>query len=367
MSAQPLCRARARIAARCAALVAALTGCDVELPPNRYSEPQSHVYEYGDPIFFGLGGDSKRFKLSGWSHIEPEWTWTDGIGASLIIQIRPTAQQPLTLRMKLGGFVHPPELPYQPVDVMVNGRKIASWRVAEHRVYRAVIPPEVVGGGETTFSGHPADPRISALLFVDFYMPKAQPPVLLGDVHDWRRLGIVCSEFVIVEGAEPDAAEDDATVNAPDSVEGSPYTLGSVVRFGIGEDAARYKLSGWYSAERNFTWMGETAAVLGFKLQEQLSGRPLRLRATLGTNTVPPQLPSQPTLVYANGQQIAEWHVDRFADYTVIIPAELLGPDQPLSIEFRTPKATSPKALGVNEDSRKLGVALHELQITQSQ
>jgi hypothetical protein len=354
-----------RFAAVCLAILLLLPGCGVELPPHQ-SEPQGHTYNWGKRIYFGIGGNLHRFARSGWSHREEGGTWTEALAASLILQVRP-AHEPVTLELAAGGFVHLPGIPFQTVEVSVNGQKIATWRVNEHRTYRAVIPREFVGGERTLFSGHPTDPRAKALLLIDFYLPNSQVPVLVGAGGDWRRLGMNCSEMRLVVGSDPAAAQDDIAASGPQSEEGSTYTPGTVVRFAAGENASRYKLSGWHQAEPALTWSSAQPALLGFKLAGAKADGPLTLKLKANGNILPPRLPAQRTIVRANDQQIAEWRITEVAEFKAVIPPDLIRTDRLLTLEFVNPDATSPKELGVSQDTRKLGIACFELSLLQEE
>jgi hypothetical protein len=58
----------------------------------------------------------------------------------------------------------------------------------------------------------------------------------------------------------------------------------------------------------------------------------------------PPDLLFQPVEVYANGQKIADLQVGKLADFEASIPATIPNAAGKIEIEFRIPKATSPKA-----------------------
>jgi hypothetical protein len=80
--------------------------------------------------------------------------------------------------------------------------------------------------------------------------------------------------------------------------------------------------------------------------------------------TNPPDLPFQPVEVLANQKQVAQWEVSSVGEFRAIIPAEaVIG--STLEMELRTPKATSPKALGQSEDPRVLGVCVHWLELAE--
>lgn len=364
-----------------------LQGCGKDSPPDHNSEPRRYIYEYGQKVNFGYGGDSFRFRLSGWSHIEPAYTWTDGIGASLGFRV-PASTGPVRLKMKLAGFTKLPELPYQPVDVYVNAQKIASWKVAEENIYTAVIPKEFVappedeeaggGGGKTPLGFTNAGK--TRLLLIDLHLPRASSPFDLNVTWDTRRLGIQCSDLQIVQAplqAAADAAVAKATAEDAlaaaaaaeaqglnESKEGQPehsYTFGKLISFAAGGEGSRYKVSGWYTAEEEFSWTAKEPAVLAFAVPP--ADEPLTLRMKLAGMIKPGKLPTQLTEVYANHEKIADWQVGPPAEFDAIIPAEIAHAGGVLTIELRSPYAVAPKAIGVSSDVRVLGVRCEALVI----
>lgn len=344
----------------CVCAILLLSSCRLQLPPDYTSEPHFHLYSYGETVRFGLGGDSHRFKLHGWSHTEPRFTWTDGVGASLIFLVPRTARQ-LTLNMKLLPFVHAPDLPVQPVQISINNRKIVTWDVNEEKVYSTVVPEDMVASRPDAIQGRP-NLRDSVVLVIDLFMPKAHFPGIIVDAPDWRRLGVACSELVMLETSLP--GDPGAGLPLPRKGENAPYHLGRLVRFGAGQNGQRYKRTGWHGAESGLTWSGKQPAVLKFKLAP--TDRPLTLILFANGNTLPPLLLPQQTLVYANKQLVADWRVDALSDYTADIPAGVIGPNGVLAVELLTQDATSPKALGVNNDSRPLGLACYSLLILEA-
>jgi hypothetical protein len=139
------------------------------------------------------------------------------------------------------------------------------------------------------------------------------------------------------------------------------YTLGKKIVFGESGDSENFRVSGWSSTEKEITWTEGQRAVLQFSGVSSAS--PLRLKMTLSALTNPPQLPSQPVEVYANGQKIATWEVTGKAEFTALIPSKTGGQDDALKIELHIPKAVSPKELGLNSDPRVLGVSCFDLVI----
>jgi hypothetical protein len=139
------------------------------------------------------------------------------------------------------------------------------------------------------------------------------------------------------------------------------YTLGSVIKFGAGSEAEKFKISGWSIADKEFTWTEGKSAKLSFILPQNESALTLRMR--LVGLIHPPEVAYQPVEVYVNGQKVADWQVATPANFTATIPQKIAFAKQ-LEIELRTPKSTTPLALKMNDDARVLGVGCYELAIT---
>jgi hypothetical protein len=140
-----------------------------------------------------------------------------------------------------------------------------------------------------------------------------------------------------------------------------PYTLNTKVRFGTGGDGAAFISTGWSSPEPGHTWSDKNSATLVLDLPP--SSTPLRLRMHLTGLKKAPELPFQPVELLANDAKVADWQVGDEAEYTTELPADLVRSGGPLRLEFRIPHATTPKQLGLANDERVLGVALHSLEI----
>jgi hypothetical protein len=164
-----------------AALMSVLVGCQKTENQSTASNAETR-YQAGASIRFSSGGESERFRVAGWSDTEKDCTWTRGRSAKLKFSISKT-EGPLVLKMRLMGLVSPPELPFQPVDVNVNGNKLAEWDVdGEPADYSATIPSTMMNGGE---------------LEIELKTPKATTPRSLGMGDDKRVLGVCCAEMAI--------------------------------------------------------------------------------------------------------------------------------------------------------------------------
>lgn len=142
------------------------------------------AYTLGTVISFAASGGAERFKVSGWSKAEPEFTWTEGKGGTFSVDV-PAVESALTLRMKLVGLIHPPEVSYQPVEVYVNGQKVADWQVAAPANFTATIPKEIAAAKK---------------LEIELRTPKSTIPKALKMNDDARVLGVACFEMEITKG-----------------------------------------------------------------------------------------------------------------------------------------------------------------------
>lgn len=165
-----------------------------------------------------------------------------------------------------------------------------------------------------------------------------------------RRL-TVCAAFFLAACAKE---------RAPDN----RYTLESIITFGAKGDSERFRGEGWSHTETAFTWALGPSARLNFKVP--WNNRALGLRMRLGGMHKLPELPFQIVEVAANDTVVATWQVSRTADFTAVIPPDVLAKKSALNLELRFQNATSPQALGLNADTRPLGVSCFEMQITKA-
>ena len=140
---------------------------------------------YGTKVSFGQGGGSERFKESGWSKTEHKFTWTEGTVAVLKMKV-PATTDTIALKMRLAGLIKEPALPFQPVEVEVNGQKMADWQVGDLSEFILAIPHDITKkGGELT---------------ITLKTPKATSPKALGLNADPRVLGVCCLSLDLSKG-----------------------------------------------------------------------------------------------------------------------------------------------------------------------
>jgi len=170
-----------------AAVVAALAlvmlcACSKSNTPQT-SVPGSDVnLAYGTKVSFGKGGNSERFRTSGWGKTEDQQTRTEGNSAVLNFS-GPPRSQPLKLRITLLPFTKEPELPAQPIEVYANGKKVADWQVIGRSTYAASIRADAVSD--------------TGALTLEFRIRKAASPQSLGVSADSRQLGVAAFDLVI--------------------------------------------------------------------------------------------------------------------------------------------------------------------------
>ena len=161
-----------------AAAVGLLVGCDNSSPDTASLAPPK--LGYGTKVSFGRGGNSDVFKVSGWSATEEKFTWSEGGEAILKMTTTPTDEL-VVVKMTLAALVKEPELAAQPVEVSVNGQKIAEWQVGNTAEFTAPLPHDIS--------------KMGGPLTISFKTPKATSPKTLGLSADPRNLGICCHFF----------------------------------------------------------------------------------------------------------------------------------------------------------------------------
>jgi hypothetical protein len=144
---------------------------------------------------------------------------------------------------------------------------------------------------------------------------------------------------------------------------GAPV-IGQRIGFGQGGTSEQYRVSGWSKTEEKFTWSEGTSAKLSLPIGD-VTG-PLLLKITMGGLMHPPDLPAQPVEVYANDTKIADWQVGNTAEFAATIPGNANKGGGKVDIEFRVPKATTPKSIGQNDDPRRLGICVTALELTKA-
>jgi hypothetical protein len=190
-------------------------------------------------------------------------------------------------------------------------------------------------------------------------------PFLMNRISRLRKGGLssaacaILSAFALVLLAGCDRSENAADNSSPAEVQ-----YGSKITFGKGGNSEAYKVTGWSTTEEKFTWSEGTSAQL--RIPVPASDDPISLKMRIAALVKPPELPAQPVEVSINDQKIAEWQVGDTSEFVARVPPEFTKNGGVLNINIKTPKATSPKALGLSADPRVLGICCLELELAKS-
>ena len=129
-------------------------------------------------------------------------------------------------------------------------------------------------------------------------------------------------------------------------------------------DDAPYLESGWSKREPDGRWTDGTTARLALPaLRAPFTALQVRLNFAAFVNA---RHPAQHVTVCANGHPLAQWTQesgDPQSRSFVIHAADLLGGQQPVTIDFDLPDAISPKALELNDDERRLAIKVRFVEI----
>ena len=150
--------------------------------------------------------------------------------------------------------------------------------------------------------------------------------------------------------------------------EPASYTLDTLLSF-AGEITAatkRYQVQGWSHPETWGTWTDGAVAELAMRLTPAPSG-PLKLMIRIQTAMTHRQQPIQEIEVLANDAVIGHASFragDPPLDLNRLIPATALNNEGMLRLVFRIAHPSSPKALGMSEDPRQLGILVNQIRIS---
>lgn len=164
--------------------------------------------------------------------------------------------------------------------------------------------------------------------------------------------------------SNPAAGAEGSAQTQPPTAAGQELDYGVLVDFTVGGGADPLKVSGWSKPETGFTWSQGTTAILAARVKPTDS--PITFRFKAAGMIKEPELPFQPVEVFINNDKVADLQVGSTAEFSVPIPPGMTKAGGLLTITFRTPKATSPKALGMTEDERVLGIRVFNIALDRS-
>jgi hypothetical protein len=164
----------------------------------------------------------------------------------------------------------------------------------------------------------------------------------------------------LVEGAEP---PDEAASGAAETPQGSTYTYGRAVTFGLDGTGPRYDLGGWDQSEGIFSWATTAPAMLGFRVPPARGPLSLKVRAAVVSSGA--RLQVQPVELRVNGEKLTEWTIrEPLQWFTAEVPPEIANAAGSLRVELATPSRMSEAAARLPKELRPRGVQLHDVLIT---
>ena len=125
----------------------------------------------------------------------------------------------------------------------------------------------------------------------------------------------------------------------------------------------RQLAKGWSRPESWGTWTEGRQAKIQLRVQP-----PVRSIVIDALAFISPGHPDQRVIVSLNGQQVLDTRLTQFQGNRLEIPIsaalnQRLGNDDRLDIELQLPDAVSPQQLGINDDSRIMGLGLKTLTV----
>lgn len=287
----------------------------------------NNSYSFGTPLLFSNRGSSGNFTIFGWSNPEPDFTWTAGNFASIGFTLDNVSSD-VILDVDGFPFLGNGNVSSQPVSVYVNNYYLTEWvfRGIERKV--SVIPKEYFDNKKQTS--------------ISFIIPKATSPSTIQISEDPRILGIAVKTLRISQF--------------------NNYPQGKTILFAKNGSGQQYIISGFSEPEESFTWTDGHESILGFQMSNASQDLKLTIKATpfLGNGS----MRNQPVYVSINNHPIADWKFTRQEQLETRIPFEVIRESPNFMITFEMPNAESPRAAGISKDSRLLGIAIEEIQIS---
>lgn len=141
------------------------------------------------------------------------------------------------------------------------------------------------------------------------------------------------------------------------------YTLGQPIDFSAAGNSLTFRRRGWSQSESWGCWTDGPEAELSIALREPSKGETTLSASVQGF--VHSGKPSIKVQIYGNGHELGSWNVSGApSQYKLNIPASMWHPFGILDLSLSIEDATSPKALGLSEDDRRLGLGVSTIAIS---
>lgn len=136
------------------------------------------------------------------------------------------------------------------------------------------------------------------------------------------------------------------------------YSLGTLLKFGLNDNASAHTGAGWSYAEPGFRWTDGADAEMMFVFENVPGDLVLSF-------TVHPllggEVNAQEVTASWNGVAVGEWTIREAKSYHTIILSHGSSTSKSGLLKFHLPLSFSPLAKNLGGDPRQLGLAFHEL------
>ena len=304
-------------------LILIFAGCKTDGTVSETATPTPAgpaIYQYGTKIIFGTGGNSEQYQVTGWSHPEEGFIWTEGNRAELLLPINKTTSGK-TMQICLAPYIKKGKLEKQRINIYINDEKVGDLNVIspEKKIYRTDIPEKYMTGQS---------------LKIALELPDATSPKSIENIEDSRVIAIAVSSIALME----------------------TYKKGERILFGTEGNGELYQVSGWSYSEAGFTWTeGKKAALL---LPVDTTSD-VTVKFSIAPFLAENKIKSQKVNIYINGKKSGQWILKspETSLQEIKIPRKLIK-DKSVKITFELPDAKSPASIGTSQDPRELAIQL---------
>jgi len=144
------------------------------------------VIEIAAQYSFGVAGSARPFMREGWSHREPDFTWTEGTSSRIVLPYEEGSGQ-VVLEISLTPMLFRKVLTRQQLLIAVNGHLVADEMLLGECSLAVDVPAHALAG--------------AGALDIQLDCPMAAVPVDIAMSADDRRLGVAVREMLVFRGA----------------------------------------------------------------------------------------------------------------------------------------------------------------------
>lgn len=284
------------------------------LNPAELNLADPTVYQLRTPIlFYGEDANCHNFPLAGFASTEPNFTWTSGNTARLVLSPDVELGTPLKATFSIA-------YPY--------GTQHCTVYANEEKVFEA----DLTAGGDYSFLIPPSVTQEDTTIGFRFELPGA----VQASAADSRKLALAFRSFVLTRDA-------------------TGYTLDTPILFyGAEANCPDYQVEGFSAVEPDYSWTnGQSASIT---LRPEIE-EPVPLFAVF---SISHPLGEQRCIVYANEEKVFDALLTEGGDYSFRIPASVMADDRLICFRFDLPDAAQPG----NGDARLLALAFRSFMLT---